>query len=441
MRQIMHIQDSQISGSTFEFIFGEPISMNNSFLNQDVLYQIFDVLLIQGNANKEKWDIFNKLILVSKQFARISMNPIILEKFIENPSAIEDSSFSFSSKTFIKIIKVYSKILKCTKMDIRNFTGKLSPEDCDTISQCSYLSFKVSSPIFSEDSYIEKLASNSKRIKTLCLNDCSKLTNSSLFTLANFCSNLESLTLHKLEKVSDDAIIYLSKECLGLKTINFLFKDSEITDKGISKLIMNCNELKKIKLYGINKNISDNVFTNGQSLKKYKLEHITLSLGKGSKMTGKLIDHLSNQFAGIKEFIYNSIDFNITNSHINKIANNWKSLEKLELYNSSSISADYLLLNNFSNLKHLKFSGLKVNSMLFLEDILDNNKIEVLEFGDDCEFECEFKEIFDVFNRHKNNLKTLHTLSFYNEAYLDKSFSNLDQELLENLLPHTKIIF
>ncbi|KAI3694751.1 hypothetical protein L1987_77721 [Smallanthus sonchifolius] len=96
------------------------------------------------------------------------------------------------------------------------------------------------------DSGLSQLQNHGSKLKSLYLDCCFKVTDTSLSSVAIGCPNLSFISLYRCS-VTDNGLELLAKSCLFLKDVNLEWC-SLITDSGIFSITNNCRELRAIKI-------------------------------------------------------------------------------------------------------------------------------------------------------------------------------------------------
>lgn len=105
------------------------------------------------------------------------------------------------------------------------------------------------------DPFFKHLAKKCPNIRSIKLDNLSKITDKTLFALGSNCKNLASVKLFECDHISNKGIIDLTEECKELKSLTF--DDlSEIDDEAMQAIAKNCHHLESIRIIDCG-NISD----------------------------------------------------------------------------------------------------------------------------------------------------------------------------------------
>ncbi|KAK7816864.1 hypothetical protein U0070_021661 [Myodes glareolus] len=93
------------------------------------------------------------------------------------------------------------------------------------------------------------VAVNCRNIEHLNLNGCTKITDSTCYSLSRFCSKLKHLDLTSCVSVTNSSLKGISDGCRNLEYLNLSWCD-QITKEGIEALVRGCRGLKALLLRG-----------------------------------------------------------------------------------------------------------------------------------------------------------------------------------------------
>lgn len=99
-----------------------------------------------------------------------------------------------------------------------------------------------------EDSSLAMLlAANGAEVHVLDLGGCSRLTDATLFAIAEHCPELRYLDVSSCRNMTNPAFIELAKACPSLQSLNACGCEM-LTDTGVLALSIHCNQLSKVNL-------------------------------------------------------------------------------------------------------------------------------------------------------------------------------------------------
>ncbi|XP_042411690.1 F-box/LRR-repeat protein 2-like [Zingiber officinale] len=145
-----------------------------------------------------------------------------------------------------ELLKALAK--SCSRLEDLGLSGcnNITNTGISTLADgCRYIKFlDVSKCSKISDVGVSKVAeATSSSLKILKLLDCSKVSDKSIFSLAGFCHNLETIVIGGCRDISDESITSISLACS--KSLRSLRMDwcLNITDSSLNSVLSNCRHL------------------------------------------------------------------------------------------------------------------------------------------------------------------------------------------------------
>jgi hypothetical protein len=356
MESMMKLPDDMFKQELLPYLtVNDIVELDNACMNHKYRPQLMDkingVILLGDKDKSMKASLFKWLGM-----RRIYLINILIKKsdYSLTPSSIENDYVDQFRYTQHVVMSGPIRDIFDISRDITDHTLQSIAEHCTELQSLNLYGCREIT-----DTGLITISIHCPELKSLAVVGCDQITDASIISMSTHCTGLQSLILDRCQQISDASIISISENCTGLQSLKLAWIQ-QITDVSIISISTYCSGLQSLNLHGCDQ-ITDasiiSISTHCTGL------HLLDLLGCHQITDGSIIP-ISENCTGLDLLCIS--ETSISDASLIAIAKNCTGLQLLDTYDCDSLSSYKLRYSSFQSVSQLRAVLLSIYPSLLI---------------------------------------------------------------------------